>query len=137
MAMNSLKNKPLAISNEVIKMSLIRAKMCESLAIRIGKKGEQSSFFLAGMLSLMDNLLERPLEVILGELPLESEIKAALLSKTRNDYSFALDLVEFLEKTEWEKIFLICNEFGLDVRDIFELYGQAIEWSRVVVSGES
>jgi EAL and modified HD-GYP domain-containing signal transduction protein len=71
----SLSNKPEA----VMQNSLIRGKMCEELAGLIGNKSD--NFFLIGLLSNLDSLLDMPLDEALKHLPLTDEIVDAILHK--------------------------------------------------------
>jgi c-di-GMP-related signal transduction protein len=71
---------------EIIKISLIRAKLCELLAKRTGRP-QPSSYMLIGMFSLIDTLLHRELEDIIKELPLIDEVGQALLGYENDYYS--------------------------------------------------
>jgi EAL and modified HD-GYP domain-containing signal transduction protein len=71
----SLSNKPEA----VMQNSLIRGKMCEELAGLIGNKSD--NFFLIGLLSNLDSLLDMPLDEALKQLPLTDDIVDAILHK--------------------------------------------------------
>ncbi|MBL6987303.1 MAG: HDOD domain-containing protein [Methylobacter sp.] len=71
----SLSNKPEAIMQN----ALIRGKMCEELA---GLSGNISdNFFLIGILSNLDSLLDMPLDEALNQLPLADDIVSAILNK--------------------------------------------------------
>lgn len=69
----SLSNKPEA----VMQNALIRGKMCEELANLSGDKSD--NFFLIGILSNLDTLLDIPLEEALSHLPLADDIVSAIL----------------------------------------------------------
>jgi EAL and modified HD-GYP domain-containing signal transduction protein len=71
----SLSNKPEA----VMQSALIRGKMCEELAGLSGNKSDH--FFLIGILSNLDSLLDMPLEEALSQLPLSDDIVSAILHK--------------------------------------------------------
>ena len=71
----SLSNKPEA----VMQNALIRGKMCEELAGLSGNKSD--NFFLIGILSNLDSLLDMPLNEALSQLPLADDIVAAILNK--------------------------------------------------------
>lgn len=71
----SMSDKPEA----VMQTALIRAKMCEHLAKLTGYPSEH--FFLVGMLSCLDSLLDMPIALALQELPLASDIATAILHK--------------------------------------------------------
>ncbi|ENC3444058.1 hypothetical protein ABJW63_005079, partial [Escherichia coli] len=113
---------------EIIKISLIRAKLCELLAKRTGRP-QPSSYMLIGMFSLIDTLLQRELEDIVKELPLIDEVGQALLGY-ENDYYMMLGLVKAIECNNWD-----CDEWGkeLDKEEAYECYLQAIEWCRQLI----
>ena len=63
----------------LVTLALERAKFCELLAPVI--REEPSRLYLLGMLSLMDSFLGLPMAQILGSLPLDQELKGALLGE--------------------------------------------------------
>ena len=63
----------------LVALALERAKFCELLAPVI--REEPSRLYLLGMLSLMDSFLGLPMAQILGTLPLDREMKGALLGE--------------------------------------------------------
>ena len=69
----SLSDKPEA----AIQNALIRGKMCEELADLTGDKSD--NFFLIGILSNLDSLLDMPLDEALNQLPLADNIISAIL----------------------------------------------------------
>lgn len=113
---------------EIIKISLIRAKLCELLAKRTGRP-QPASYMLIGMFSLIDTLLHRELEDIVKELPLIDEVGQALLGY-ENDYYKVLGLVKAIECNNWD-----CDEWRkeLDKEAAYECYLQAIEWCRQLI----
>ena len=62
---------------ELVVTALVRARMCQTLADTLGVDTERA--FMAGLLSVVDALIDRPLEDALGELPLDGELTSALL----------------------------------------------------------
>jgi len=65
---------------ELSKLALIRAKMCEILAKKIEAE-DSSSYFSVGLLSVLDAMLDRPMEQVLSELNVNDELKQALLKQ--------------------------------------------------------
>jgi len=65
-------------SEEELTTALMRARMCE-LAARSVDPSTAGSAFTAGMLSTFDLLLQVPLEEVLHDLPLDDDLRAALL----------------------------------------------------------
>lgn len=60
--------------------ALSRARMCELLATEM-KMESPDSAFLVGILSMMDSLLEEPLDKLCLQLPLSKEVVTALLTR--------------------------------------------------------
>jgi c-di-GMP-related signal transduction protein len=65
-------DKPLELARQV----LIRARMCELLARHATIPADE--MFTAGLLSLLDAILDRPLDEIIAQLPLTALVKEAL-----------------------------------------------------------
>ncbi len=76
LTLSSMSTKPSSLLQNI----LIRAKMCELLAHEVGE--DQESYFLIGLLSSLDAILDQPLEQALHPLPLSSSVKNAILHKT-------------------------------------------------------
>jgi EAL and modified HD-GYP domain-containing signal transduction protein len=64
---------------EIVNLALVRARMCESLAT-LGRIENSDHFFLVGLLSTIDRLLNMPLEEALAGLPFSEAVRDALLS---------------------------------------------------------
>lgn len=117
------------IQNEITKMSMLRAKTCELISVKIGKRKDSPCFFLTGMFSFIDTLLKQPLEKIINQLPLDKEIKETLLGK-ETLYKDVLDLVILLEKGAWQEVSAICKKIGIDEQDVFGEYLNALRWTQ-------
>lgn len=78
LAMREGKTQPdTDVFKEVLYTSLFRAKVCESIAL-LKPKHNSPEYFLVGILSLIDTLLERPIENILQSLPLSEHVKQTI-----------------------------------------------------------
>ena len=64
---------------ELMVVPLVRGRFCELLAPFAGMGDQTNDLFLLGLLSVMDAILDQPLETILAEMPVRQEIKQALL----------------------------------------------------------
>jgi len=89
-------------SPDLFYLALTRAKMCELLAESSGWSNE-SIFFNAGLISLLDVLLDIPMVMILSELPLSTEIKNAVLH-SEGRTGAALQCAMHYENVDWQKI---------------------------------
>ena len=64
--------------DELMTVPLVRGRFCELLAPLAGMADHANDLFLMGLLSVMDAILDQPLDFILAELPVRTEIKEAL-----------------------------------------------------------
>jgi c-di-GMP-related signal transduction protein len=113
---------------EIINLSFIRGKACELLAHELGHVREKASFFLMGMCSLLDALLNQPLPNILEGLNIHDDIRGAL-SGEEGRYANVYRLVQYVERGEWERLSELCEKQGLDENKVLAVYQQAIEWT--------
>ncbi len=114
--------------NELLINSLIRAKFCELTAANIALKSQESDFFLMGLLSLIDAFLDRPLDEILNELPISSEIKAAILGGD-SKLGRVLRLMIYYERSKWDAVSEASKELKLDEPQVLENYFTSIKWA--------
>ncbi len=111
--------------DEVVTTSLVRAKMCELLAQWRGKPG-LDRYFTVGILSLVDALMDAPMDQILNELPLASEINAALLDPfAAGDLAETLRMVAAFERGDWDSVSLP----GLTPLQVSNAYHASVTWS--------
>ncbi|MBA5762443.1 EAL domain-containing protein [Vibrio sp. 404] len=109
-------------------LSIQRAKFCELLAQKLQPQPEQGHAFLTGMFSLLDCLLDVPLEQLLKQFPIDQAIQQALLNK-RGSLGGLLVLSTSIERARWEKIEAIGKKLNLTEMEIFVCYDIAIQWT--------
>jgi len=117
-------NKPA----ELIRTCLTRAKMCELIANETGIV-EKDSYFIVGLFSTLDVLLEQPLNTLLEKLPLDNAINQALL-ELEGDMGQVLSCSISCEQCDWDKI----QSSTIRLGRLSELYLEATTWSRQSVS---
>ncbi|PAQ14012.1 hypothetical protein CD798_12735 [Bacillaceae bacterium SAOS 7] len=115
-------------SEEVMRTSLVRAKTLDQLARHYFPDQLASQFFLLGMFSMIDALLGKPMESILAELPIDLEIKEALLLK-ESPFSNALLLIKSIETANWLLASNFCSQLQWEEDVLFNCYNKAIRWS--------
>ena len=108
---------------EILIMALVRAKMCEFLAIKLGTATPEK-YFTMGLISVLEALYETPMELILEKLPLPDDIREALLNST-GQMGIVLKSVKAYEQGEWMEL----KALHLNPSTIRELYLQAIDWA--------
>ena len=121
------------IHQDLMQMSLIRAKFCELYASKFGNEQNKSSYFITGLFSLIDTLLHRKMDDILKELPLEEDIKDALLNG-KNEYSIPLNIIKHMERADWDKISCDLENPYKWEEELSSIYVDAIQWTNQIFS---
>ena len=114
--------------HELYALSLQRGSMCEILATASGKGIEAKPAFMAGLLSLIDALLDQPLDELLNQLPLQAEIRQALLHR-QGPLGQLLDLSVAYEQAQWRQVSLLGQALAIDAPRIGQSYQLAMQWS--------
>lgn len=117
-ALSSVEGK----SSELIRTTLLRAKMCELLTEASGQ-GQQGTAFIVGLFSTLDALMDTPLDKLLAMLPIAQEISDALLSHC-GPYSAVLAYTLAYERGEWQTL----ESSGLSENVLASCYMQAVSW---------
>ncbi len=119
----SLSNKPEA----VMQNALIRGKMCEELASLSGDKSD--NFFLIGILSNLDCLLDMPLDEAIGQLPLADNIVSAILHKEGLGGEVLKCVISY-ERWDISSI----SFKNIDQSTIGDVYIRSINWAKDVMA---
>ena len=119
--------------NELIRTSLIRAKLAEHISIATDDKKRSSEYFILGLFSTIDALMDQPMKIIMRDLPLEEDLKDALIGDN-NVFKDVLDIMKLYEKGYWEVVARRSKAIGLNNRILPTLYLDAISWSNQAMS---
>ena len=82
------------------------------------------------MFSLIDAVIDRPMDMILSELPLSDPIKRAL-TDTRGRHAGYIELVRSYESGNWDRVARLAQALKLDNRALPALYLEACRWSDI------
>lgn len=116
---------------ELMQTSLFRAKVCEKLA-KISYKQNFSEYFLIGMFSVIDSLLQRPMSSILKQLPFPEEITDTILGK-QTEMSPYLEFSIALGKFDWDTLDELAPKFNLTMESIESLYKEGLQWAETSI----
>jgi EAL and modified HD-GYP domain-containing signal transduction protein len=120
LTMADMDDKP----NELIVTALVRGKMCE-LAAASRPTRERDEYFTVGMFSVVDALLDSPMDVVLSSLPLQDDIKDALHHHL-GPKGVVLSAVLNYERARFEDLRALAPP-GVSAQ---EIYQWAISWAR-------
>ncbi|HWF14474.1 MAG TPA: HDOD domain-containing protein [Candidatus Acidoferrales bacterium] len=113
--------------DELMTVPLIRSRFCELLARLAHIPGDANDLFLMGLLSLMDAILDQPIESILKEMPVRGEIKDALLHQ-KGLYWQLLEITIAHEQADWAKVSRLVSAIGMNDEQVSALYISAVDW---------
>lgn len=121
---------------ELLNLSLSRAKFCELLDAKLHGKNDAMSAFLVGLFSLIDIILNKPLQHLLETLELDDKILKALLQNS-GPYAKVLLATKSIESADWDTMFKLSKELKLTKEELFENHRQAVRWQYQMMSAVS
>lgn len=113
--------------NEITRISLLRAKFAESLAPSFGLAVKASELFLMGLFSVLDIILNVPLEEALSKVNVSKDITEALIHH-KGDLAEVYDFMIAYENADWQEVcrWLIVKNISID--DIYKAYTDSVCW---------
>lgn len=119
--MSQFANKPA----ELVFIAMVRAKMAERLAERLGEP-ETERHFTAGMLSTLDALMDMPMAALVEQLPLSEEINEALIDPNcQSHLGRVLRVVRAYEVGDFDTV----TRENVSLQDANVAYRQAVAWA--------
>ena len=113
--------------NEITRLSLLRAKFAENLAPVFEQAGLSNELFLTGLFSVLDIILEKPMEEALSLVNVGREIQNALL---RHEGSLAevLDFMTAYENASFQEVSRQLLLKNIDDDRIYDAYNKSLIW---------
>lgn len=118
------KNKP----KELTRLAIVRARFCELIAEKTMPEHTGSSF-LVGLFSLLDAMLDSPLDKIVNSLSLPAEVVAALISDKPSPLKYILKTVSYYEKGSWYNTKRNAEMINIDYEKLTDYYQDSLVWA--------
>lgn len=115
--------------NEITRLSLIRAKFAENLAEGFGLASKSSELFLMGLFSVLDIILDKPMEEAVELLVISTEIKKALIGQ-ESIFADVLGFIIQYETANWSEVSRIMLLRGIATQNVYDAYIDALVWYR-------
>ena len=122
-----LKDKQIIENRELIKTCFIRARFMELLSLETGRKEKQFEYFMTGMFSSIDVLLNKSMKEIVDGLVLTDDIKEALLGGD-NEIKAALNMVLNYELLNWNELDTNKITLGISQDRLMNMYMESLMW---------
>lgn len=118
-----------AQSPVLMQTAVVRGRFVELLGKSLLPKNEAENLFVAGMFSLLDRLLNMPMEQVLENIPLSEQVTEALL-KRQGIYGPFLSLAEACEKGNNAVIGTVADSLFISPAQVNEAHLEALAWAQ-------
>ena len=117
--------------NEVSRTSMLRAKFMECLAPVFGLGMKSSEVFLMGLFSILDIILNMPMEEALKKVTVSKEIEDALVRR-KGDLAGIYSFVVSYEAADWQEISRQLIVLNVDTDTIYQAYTETVCWYKTM-----
>ena len=117
---------------ELTRLSLIRARFTENLAKAFEMGMFAPGLFLMGLFSLLDVILEKPMESAVKEVALDETVREALVDKSGNFFK-VLDFMYAYEYANWDLVAIKMVQNNLDLEEITAAFIEALVWYKTLL----
>ena len=117
---------------ELVVSSIVRARLCELMSEQLRLRDRADDLFLLGLFSRIDVLTDRPMEVVLNELPIANDIKEALLGKANTLYRVC-ELIFAYERGDWDGFSMAAKALNLNEAAFPQLYTSSVTWANQIM----
>lgn len=117
----------------IAKTALTRAKFMENLALEMKHK-DSDSYFMVGMFSMIDVLIDVQMDVAIESINLSEDVKLALL-KDQGPYATYLQVAKSLEEQNWIDVFAALYKLNIPTDVMNKKYLEAVEWVEELTIG--
>jgi c-di-GMP phosphodiesterase len=114
--------------HELTSIALQRAKMCEMIGKILGEKHPES-YFLIGLLSALDAVMDLPMAKVVENISLAPEIADALVNRTGR-LGTVLTGVLLTEVGDWDYVL----RYGIKPEAWQKIYLDSIKWSTIIMN---
>ena len=116
------------VSRELVLEALTRARLCELLAEKTGRRREVGPLFLTGLCSLLDVLLRMPMDDVITRMAIAPDVRDALISR-EGPLAPTLVLVERYGRGDWAGAAEAASALPIDMLDVSALYTESLGWA--------
>jgi EAL and modified HD-GYP domain-containing signal transduction protein len=117
----------------LVSIALVRARCCELLGNAWSGCETGSELFLLGLCSVLDAMVDQPMEMAIAGLPLSAGIRHALLGRP-NAARSVLDAVIAPERGEWDHAADGARTMGLPDALLRVAYADALVWATALTA---
>ena len=120
--------------NELTRLTLLRARFAENIAGLFNLKMQSEELFLMGLFSVLDVILDKPMDEALDMIQVSKDIKQALVSH-EGKLAPVLEFILAYESADWSGVSRILLLGNIDANKIYEAYIESLDWYRKTILG--
>lgn len=113
--------------NELMRLSLLRAKFAENLAPVFGMAMRSQELFLTGLFSILDIILDCSMEEALSMVRVSGKIRTALLEHT-GSLAEVLHFIIKYESAEWQEVSRQLVLKNIEIPDVSHAWVSSLQW---------
>lgn len=113
--------------NELMRLSLLRAKFAENLAPVFGMAMRSQELFLTGLFSILDIILDCSMEEALSMVRVSGKIRTALLEHT-GSLAEVLHFIVKYESAEWQEVSRQLVLKNIEIPDVSHAWFSSLQW---------
>ncbi len=113
--------------NELMRLSLLRAKFAENLAPVFGMAMRSQELFLTGLFSILDIILDCSMEEALSMVRVSGKIRTALLEHTGSLAEVLTFIVKY-ESAEWQEVSRQLVLKNIEIPDVSHAWVSSLQW---------
>lgn len=113
--------------NELMRLSLLRAKFAENLAPVFGMAMRSQELFLTGLFSILDIILDCSMEEALSMVRVSGKIRTALLEHT-GPLAEVLHFIVKYESAEWQEVSRQLVLKNIEIPDVSQAWVSSLQW---------
>lgn len=122
--------------NELTRMSLLRAKFAENLAPVFSMAVQSSELFLMGLFSVLDVILDMPMEDALNTIKVSKNISDALIDH-KGIFAFPLEFILQYESANWQEVSRLMIVHNIEMQPVYDAYLNALRWYRDTIFADT
>jgi len=119
--------------SELTRLSLLRAKFAENLAPAFEMALKSGTLFIAGLFSLLDVILQRPIDEAIKEVAADEEIINALVHK-KGPIHDVLSLIFSYDRADWHTASIIMVRNGIDIEVLSQAFLDSLLWYKQLLA---
>ncbi len=113
--------------SEIARLSLLRAKFIECMAPSFELAMKTSELFLMGLFSVLDIILNVPMDEALQKVMVSKDITEALVHH-KGPFADILDFIIKYEAADWQEVCRLMIVKNIDVNTVYDAYTESVRW---------